>query len=235
MPAGTFTDISQVKCSDPTGPCDGCTRMGLDCPGLSEEKLSSAELRARVNSAFRHAGRRRRVVGACHECQAAKLRCDRGKPRCQRCESRSLPCIYSDDRDRRHSDENASNSRAVSLSPPARVISASGEGPDTSIFTERIGSVDLINEVSSAVPLPDDLQELRHLVDTYFVHIHPLRCLGFVHKPSFMQSLDRGKIKEDFGKALVHIICAFGSRYELSLLTKCMFNVVYFKIHRQLA
>ncbi|KAJ5116700.1 hypothetical protein N7456_001048 [Penicillium angulare] len=208
-----LTDISQVKCSKPTGPCDGCIRMGLDCPGLSEEKLSSAELRARVNNAFRHAGRRRRVVGACHECQAAKLRCDRGKPRCQRCELRSLPCLYSDDRDQRYSDENASSSKAVSVSPPVRGINDPIEGPDISSFTENIRSADHINDAPSGLPLPDDLQEMRRLVDAYFVHIHPLRCLSFVHKPSFMQSLDQGRMKEDFGEALVHIICAFGSRF----------------------
>lgn len=54
---------------------------------------------------------------------------------------------------------------------------------------------------------------MRQYVEAYFVHIHPLRCLSFVHKPSFMQRLDRGECIEVFGEALLYIICAFGFRY----------------------
>lgn len=50
------------------------------------------------------------------------------------------------------------------------------------------------------------------LVEQYFAHIHPLRCNGFVHKPSFMQKLD-----EDFetcrqNESLLHVICALGAK-----------------------
>ena len=37
--------------------------------------------------------------------------------------------------------------------------------------------------------LPDK-ERLFRLVDQYFANIHPLRCFGFIHKPSFMQRLD---------------------------------------------
>ena len=63
-----------------------------------------------------------------------------------------------------------------------------------------------------SAPLPAGQQELRRLVEAYFTNIHPLRCLSFVHKPSFMRAVDRGEVREEFGDALVHIMCAFGSR-----------------------
>ncbi|KAJ5815698.1 hypothetical protein N7474_007475 [Penicillium riverlandense] len=51
------------------------------------------------------------------------------------------------------------------------------------------------------------------LVEEYFAHVHPLRCFGFVHKPSFMQRLD-----EDFdtccnNESLLHVICALGAKF----------------------
>lgn len=91
----------QVRCDQPSGPCPQCNRLGLSCPGLSDERMTQQDLRAIVENAFQHAGRRRRVQGACHECQVAKMRCSRGKPSCQRCTSKSLTCTYSSERGKR--------------------------------------------------------------------------------------------------------------------------------------
>ena len=59
--------------------------------------------------------------------------------------------------------------------------------------------------------LPSDGEQQRLLVGIYFDRVHPLRCLGFVHKPSFMLALDRGLVIEEFGGPLVHIMCALGA------------------------
>lgn len=93
--------MHQVRCDKAQGPCMQCSRMRLDCPGLGDEKVASQELHSIVNDAFQHAGRRRRVIGACQECKVAKMRCSREKPRCQRCMSRSLDCVYSEERMKR--------------------------------------------------------------------------------------------------------------------------------------
>lgn len=59
---------------------------------------------------------------------------------------------------------------------------------------------------------------VRALCEIFFVHVHPLRCLSFIHKPSFMQSLDLGRVLVDFGEALVFIVCAFGERSVVEVL-----------------
>ena len=59
--------------------------------------------------------------------------------------------------------------------------------------------------------LPGIGERRRMLVDIYFDRVHPLRCLGFIHKPSFMLAFDRGVAMEEFGRPLVHIICALGA------------------------
>lgn len=61
--------------------------------------------------------------------------------------------------------------------------------------------------------LPNELDTLRLLVNVYFERVAILRCFGFIHKPSFMQSFDRGSLLEDYGEALLLIISALGARY----------------------
>lgn len=61
--------------------------------------------------------------------------------------------------------------------------------------------------------IPQDMHLLRSLIDAYFDHVHPLRCLGFIHKPTFIYALERGAVKDEYSEALVYIMCAFGAKY----------------------
>ncbi|KAJ5947725.1 hypothetical protein N7466_000740 [Penicillium verhagenii] len=56
-------------------------------------------------------------------------------------------------------------------------------------------------------------ENLRILVEEYFAHVHPLRCNGFVHKPSFMQRLDEDVDSCRRSESLLHIICALGAKF----------------------
>lgn len=60
--------------------------------------------------------------------------------------------------------------------------------------------------------LPTEPVHLRVLFDLYFSRVHPRRCLGFIYRPAWMQSLDQGTLFGDFGEALVLIVCALGAR-----------------------
>ena len=55
-------------------------------------------------------------------------------------------------------------------------------------------------------------ERLWILVEEYFAHIHPLRCNGFVHKPSFMQRLDEDVASCRQSESLLHVICALGAK-----------------------
>lgn len=50
------------------------------------------------------------------------------------------------------------------------------------------------------------------LVEEYFNNIHPLRCFSFIHRPSFLQRLDKEVPKKYQNHALLHIICALGGQ-----------------------
>lgn len=60
--------------------------------------------------------------------------------------------------------------------------------------------------------LPQDRFHLQSLADKFFDRISTLRCLGFIHKPTFYQALDRGTLSEDFGEAVIYIVAALGAR-----------------------
>ncbi|KAF5970679.1 regulator of drug sensitivity 1 [Fusarium bulbicola] len=61
-------------------------------------------------------------------------------------------------------------------------------------------------------PLPWDTQMLTTLTSVYFNRVSTLRCLDFLHKPSFNHSLDKGSLIEDYGEAILYAICAHGHR-----------------------
>ncbi|KAM0248846.1 hypothetical protein ACHAQJ_009278 [Trichoderma viride] len=60
--------------------------------------------------------------------------------------------------------------------------------------------------------LPQNRFLLESLADMFFERISTLRCLGFIHKPTFFQALDRGTLNEDFGEAVIYIVAALGAR-----------------------
>ncbi|KAJ5151336.1 uncharacterized protein N7482_010588 [Penicillium canariense] len=51
------------------------------------------------------------------------------------------------------------------------------------------------------------------LVEEYFNNVHPLRCFAFIHRPSFLQRLDKDLSKKYQSHALLHIICALGAQF----------------------
>ncbi|KAJ5773054.1 hypothetical protein N7457_007950 [Penicillium paradoxum] len=62
-------------------------------------------------------------------------------------------------------------------------------------------------------PQLPDKERIIMLVEEYFAHVHPLRCFGFVHKPSFMQRLDEDLESCCNDESLLHIICALGAKF----------------------
>lgn len=90
----------QVRCDRKLPACDRCGSFGLACPGYGGDRAghgpksqASSDSRA-LDDACREAGVDRRRVGACRECRKLKMKCDRARPRCLRCQTRNLPCTY---------------------------------------------------------------------------------------------------------------------------------------------
>lgn len=60
--------------------------------------------------------------------------------------------------------------------------------------------------------LPTDMGVIVPLVNIFFDRIHPLRCLGFIHRATFMHTLNSGNAIETYGEPLLLIILAFGAQ-----------------------
>lgn len=60
--------------------------------------------------------------------------------------------------------------------------------------------------------LPED-EHVHTLVEHYFANIHPLRCFGFLHKPSFMQRLDAANVHGREDDALLLMVCSLGALF----------------------
>lgn len=73
-------------------------------------------------------------------------------------------------------------------------------------------------EFSDVIPtwlLQEELPQenrLLHLIDLYFQNVHPVRCLGFIHLPTFMRRFDDSAGHSNHDSDLIlYMICALGA------------------------
>lgn len=203
-----------MKCDETWPVCMHCERLRLDCPG-PPGKGSATRPNARRSSdrdmEFTQAGTlRQRVSKSCQPCRVAKSRCSGGTS-CSRCSKRGLKCVYISEprQERRKSPRRTSTSSNVGLDIRS---GRSSEQYHQAALSPDFGS--LPSSVSWLyVPELPRGERLWTLVEEYFAHIHPLRCFGFVHKPSFMQQLDEDVEKYRNNESLLYVICALGAKY----------------------
>lgn len=55
-------------------------------------------------------------------------------------------------------------------------------------------------------------RRLVRLVELYFKLVHPLRCFGFIHQPSFMQNLEDQPEADRNNNAVLLMICAISAK-----------------------
>lgn len=61
--------------------------------------------------------------------------------------------------------------------------------------------------------LPTSRERFTTVFEAFFNRIYPLRCLGFIHKPTFMQAFATETVQEQYGGALLYIVCALGANF----------------------
>ncbi|CEJ81055.1 hypothetical protein VHEMI01206 [[Torrubiella] hemipterigena] len=55
--------------------------------------------------------------------------------------------------------------------------------------------------------------ELSLLIDTYFKVMHPVRCFGFIHRPSFMQKIEDQSEQDRNHNPLLLAVCAIAAKF----------------------
>ncbi|OTA81399.1 hypothetical protein M434DRAFT_211175 [Hypoxylon sp. CO27-5] len=204
----------KVKCDKRPEGCLSCQHIGVRCPGYSKSKVSSDQTgdHGTIDDIFRAAGIERRKNGACQECRHTKNKCDQARPQCQRCQVKSIPCIYIA---KQKIARNAVPSYPDDIGMDDDEISQFQEIPSTSNATNSVSNEQKSVEDSSWLfaPVLPKGRLLRTVVESYFTHIHPLRALGFLHKPTFLKSVDDERVHFEFGEPVLYIICALGARF----------------------
>ncbi|EHK41509.1 uncharacterized protein TrAtP1_005005 [Trichoderma atroviride] len=211
----------KVKCDKTIPECRNCLRLGVGCPGFSpqSEFISRKEMQKSADDIFRAAGVEKRRVGSCEECRSSKHRCTKTRPSCRRCILRNLPCIYPSKLDKQHERESSSqpaSSVASSTIAAAGLMSMTPAQPlePTQWTNPTLLQAFGVNLESLCTDtLPKDRGLRLRLVNAYFERNHYLRCLSFIHRPSFMQSLESASIAQDYGEPLLYTICALGARH----------------------
>ncbi|EHK15321.1 uncharacterized protein TRIVIDRAFT_123716, partial [Trichoderma virens Gv29-8] len=194
-----------VKCDKTMPECRNCLRLGVGCPGFSpqSEFISRKEIQKSADDIFKAAGVEKRRVGSCEECRTSKHRCTKTRPSCRRCILRHLPCVYPSKPDKQQE-------REPSTQPSSSVASstAAAAGLTSTVSAQPLEAGHLCTDT-----LPKDHGLRLRLVDAFFSRSHHLRCLTFVHQPSFMQSLESASVAQDYGEPLLYAMCALGARH----------------------
>jgi hypothetical protein len=166
-------------------------RLGVTCPGYTRHngRLTTLNMRLSTEAIYRASGIEKRRLGSCNACRTSKIRCTKTHPKCRRCQERNIECTYN------------------TQSNPANALATPVQSPSMAIPQPASASV---QPESASI---DDPGLRARLLSAYFGKVHPLRCLAFIHKPSFMYARDRGTLKDQYDDALVDAMCALGARY----------------------
>ncbi|KAI1410536.1 fungal-specific transcription factor domain-containing protein [Hypoxylon sp. FL1857] len=204
----------KVKCDKSPSGCLSCQQLGVRCPGYSKPNLSSDQTGddGTVDNIFRAAGIERRKNGACQECRNTKNKCNQARPQCQRCQMKSIPCIYTG---KHKSVRNAVRSNTDDTRMDEDMSPRYQEAPSSSSATIPVLSdQQLVDDFSwLCTPILPKGRLLRAVIESYFAHVYPLRTLGFLHKPTFLRAIDNERASSEFGEPLLYIICALGARF----------------------
>lgn len=209
----------KVRCDERLGGCANCERLGLPCVTTT---ATTRQTSPAAGSSSLAGNKRKRTYRSCSECRASKTRCSGDRPLCVRCGLKSLRCAYDDDGE-------PVWKQNLKLARP-REASGDWTPTDRESFQHngivqanaRLGDGETPeHEAHQSMARPEthwlhgkhlpEPHDIRDLVEQYFTNIHPLRCFGFLHKPSFMQRLDADRSSNRENDPLLLIVCALGA------------------------
>lgn len=210
----------KIRCDERIGVCLNCEKLGLPCSGPSiAQSKDGNSTNDGTNVVITTGLKRKRTFRSCTACRGTKTRCTGDRPICVRCQEKGLQCNYED------SSEPAWTQQ-VKFSTNAQTSPSVGEKEGASVVSEiRTPNHDVSPRADTINPpaeshgswlrssrLPEG-DQVRVLVEHYFVNIHPLRCFGFLHKPSFMQRLDAANTRGLEDDALLLMVCSLGALF----------------------
>lgn len=209
----------KVRCDGTRDVCQNCSRLGFPCSydDSVPQHLLNAATQQGMNSLGPAANDalnihvvaahppRRRVRQACQTCHSRKAKCSGTMPKCDRCRTHGLDCIY-----------RPSKRARLSGTPGA---AGRDPGGDNSGLNGANGRDGYLSDQSRSVSDPAEgsgLSQLRHLpppeetlilktFDNFFRHIHHIPLFSFLHQASLMQRYHSGSMDRALLLSLIGI------------------------------
>lgn len=210
--------LRKVRCDGRRDICQNCERLGFTCsfqdaasPHADSDSITALSLP------------RRRVRLACTNCHSRKARCTGESPKCARCQSQGIECIY-----RPTKRSAAINGSSTSVPPPGTTDSehesVASEPPEKRTMTHRdhhgshharnssveLQTLDLTGAQLAkrlghdSLMLPDE-GLIQRTFSNYFRHVHHVPVFSFLHRASLMQRYHAGMMDRALLLALVGV------------------------------
>ncbi|KAL4877880.1 fungal-specific transcription factor domain-containing protein [Aspergillus karnatakaensis] len=176
----------KVKCDERPNGCRNCERLNIECHEREITRQTRSPQRAR------------RAYRSCDGCRSGRAKCSGDKPTCLRCQEKHIQCNYRDDAEPRWSESLARMALQPERSSP---VPQGGNDLEVSPLAWLM------------FPELPEKAKVSLLVDSYFTHIHPIRCFAFLHQPSFLCRVDEELASDSPPTALLYIVCALGSQF----------------------
>lgn len=208
----------KVRCDGQRDVCQNCLRLGFQCsyddalphhllgaaagvPGMNPAgPMANDALNVHIVAAHPP---RRRVRQACQTCHSRKAKCSGTMPKCDRCRTHGLDCVYRPSKRSRmsstpgaartQSDDaglNGANGRDGYVSDQSRSVSDQAEGN----VLARLGHL----------PPPEETVILRTF-ENFFRHIHHIPLFSYLHQASLMQRYHSGSMDRPLLLSLIGI------------------------------
>ncbi|KAI1814927.1 hypothetical protein GGS20DRAFT_597529 [Poronia punctata] len=203
--------LRKVRCDGRRDICQNCERLGFTCsfqdtgsPHPDSEPLTPFSLP------------RRRVRLACTNCHSRKARCTGETPKCARCQSQGIECVYRPTK--RSAGVNGATGGTNNGTPDSEHESVTSEPPEKRAMTHRghhgshhahgrNDSLDYGHAEASGGQAPKRLDEdlIQRAFNNYFRHVHHVPVFSFLHRASLMQRYHAGMMDRALLLAVVGI------------------------------
>jgi hypothetical protein len=189
----------KVKCDGRKEICTPCERLRLHC---SFERTRDALRPTPDPSAVTG----RRAKAACKGCQNLKARCSGERPRCQRCVSRHIDCVYITSKRRSNVAQQQDTGQQTPNNPDAAMSLPLSLSPLEASHTQTTLSPKEFAEVTAVNPLLNQTMILR-VLEAFFQNIQPLPMYSYLHKASLIHRFQTGLLSPSLLLALIGITC----------------------------
>lgn len=209
--------LRKVRCDGRRDICQNCERLGFTCsfqdaasPHADSDSITALSLP------------RRRVRLACTNCHSRKARCTGESPKCARCQSQGIDCIY------RPTKRSAAINGTTPLPQPGTTDSeqesVTSEPPEKRAMTHRdhygshharnssaelqtldISGGQLAKRLGQDSLIYPDESLIQRTFSNYFRHVHHVPVFSFLHRASLMQRYHAGMMDRALLLALVGV------------------------------